>query len=175
VEGLEYRLSSIRDRGIGCDATGAFIEGIPLLKRSDNESRGAWVPRPTAELNHVLSALYGVPIDISTKMGGLSTIAQALNQDNIVIAQIATLHLRLPLPPTIGKAAQSPGQIALLTFAGLLKADWDPAKHPRAGVPPNPGWFTDTDRQPDERALPNSPSAPLFPSQISVAVSTTRP
>jgi hypothetical protein len=28
--------------------------------------------------------------------------------------------------------------------AALTRAGWDPATHPRAGVPPNPGWFGPT-------------------------------
>lgn len=49
--------------------------------------------------------------------------------------QIIALHLRIPDPPSLSKSEQSVGQIINLAVrlleSGMLKADWDPGKHPR--------------------------------------------
>lgn len=53
--------------------------------------------------------------------------------------------MQFPDPPLLEKGALSDDEIvhraAQLYRAGLLKADWDPAQHPRTGTKPNPGWF----------------------------------
>jgi hypothetical protein len=55
--------------------------------------------------------------------------------------QIATLHLQLPDPPALAKSPPVWSEVIDLArqlhTSGLLKADWDPAKHPRwpAGSP----------------------------------------
>ena len=61
------------------------------------------------------------------------------------MAAIATVQMQFPDPPPLAKAAESDDEIicraAELSRSGLLKANWDPAKHPRTGTEPNPGWF----------------------------------
>jgi hypothetical protein len=91
--------------------------------------------------NRDLSKRYGLPIDISPKMGSLAAMARALDRGDLVHASIAALHLQLPDPPELAKSPPAvPEVIELarnLKASGLLKADWDPTKHPRwpAGSP----------------------------------------
>lgn len=73
-------------------------------------------------------------------------VAEALNNGELARAQIATLLLRLPEPALSKLDPDSRDeQLACLRESGLLAKDWDEAEHPRAGTPPNPGWFAPKD------------------------------
>jgi hypothetical protein len=69
------------------------------------------------------------------KVSGLCVICEALNRNDLLHAQIATLHLQIPDPPAIVKSNESPDAtidlLRRLHISGLLKADWNPTKHPR--------------------------------------------
>jgi hypothetical protein len=68
----------------------------------------------------------------------------------------------------------------------LARSAWDPTEHPRAGVPPNPGWFAPTAGGPaptqvaqgeeDERAPEEmlDPTGPLRQAQWDAAIATLR-
>jgi hypothetical protein len=82
-------------------------------------------------------------------IGGLNTVASALNSGDLCRARIAAVHLRIPdLPDAFARLDMQLEDVALKidriarTTAG---GDWDPDKHPRAGTAPNPGWFASTD------------------------------
>ena len=137
-----FRLRPVEEgRGISCDATGLFVKGLPLLKCDiDSFGRQTWSPRSLNSLNSDLSKRYGFPIDFASRLGGLNVVTQALNQGNISRAIIAALHLQLPEPPArndCGCQICNHDLGAELCASGLLKADWNPAKHPRwpAGDP----------------------------------------
>lgn len=141
-----FGLSAKLGDGVFCNKSGLFVGDVSLLK----QARGTcgpprWLPRPVHELNRALSTRYGLPIEMDTKMGGLSTIARALNCGDLIRAQIATLHLRFPDPPSLAKSKQTTSEVVELAHrlraSGLLKADWDPARHPRwpAGSPDSIG------------------------------------
>ena len=136
---------------VSCDVDGAFVGDIPLLERT-GAVYSRWSARPLAELNKQLSARYRLPVDISTKAGALSLIASALNRGDLAMAAIAAVQMRFPDPPPLTKRAESPHEInrraAELFRSGLLKF-WDPAKHPRTGAPPNPGWFAPVGDEPN--------------------------
>jgi hypothetical protein len=127
-----------------------------------------------SELNRDLSLCYGLPIEFDRKIESLRAVGQALRRGDFIHAQIATLHLQIPDPPLLGKSAQSPGEIIYLArqlwASGLLKADWDPAKHPRwpAGSPGGIGG----EFAPASAASGASAerSAPLIPAQITIPV-----
>ena len=73
-------------------------------------------------------------------MAGLANVAKALNANDLCLAHIAAVHLRIPALPD--QAARQELEAA----DTLIKSvDWNPALHPRAGTPPNPGWFAPTD------------------------------
>jgi hypothetical protein len=103
-----------------------------------------WAARPTDELDRDLGACYGLPIDITSKLGGLATVARALERGDMPLATVAAVLMGFPDPPSLAKGSPTSGSLELtaqLFWSGLLKADWDPAKHPRTGEPPNPGEF----------------------------------
>lgn len=150
---LHFGLTSVNARrGISCDATGAFVGGVPLLSRIKSRGSVSWKARNIDELNEELGPAYGLPIDFSPKAAGLATIARAFNDRHLALAQIATLNLRLPNPPNLEKSVQSTDELlglaALLAWTGILKGDWDPDEHPRVGGPPNPGWFATKPTEP---------------------------
>lgn len=144
-----FRLS---DEGVRCDGRGLFVGDAPMLVRSPRPDGGhAWAARPLDELNRDLGARYGLPVDAAAKRGGLAGVAQALERDDLALAQIAALLLRFPDPPSLAKGDATGGSVELadeLIECGLLKADWDSSKHPRTGEPPNPGWFAPKDGAP---------------------------
>ncbi len=92
-----------------------------------------------------LSTQFGLPVDVSSKLAGLRTIAQALNSEDVARAQVAALLLRIPEAPDLFKSA-SPQDAAIafireLHWSGLLGKLWDPDEHPRwpAGAPDSQG------------------------------------
>jgi hypothetical protein len=139
-----FSLSQSRDDGrVSCDARGVFVGGVPLLHQE--RGSGSWTVRPLAELNDELTESYRLPIDIAAKAGALALIANALNRGDLALAAIAAVQMQFPDPPLLTKGVEAIDEImrrALELYrSGLLKAGWDPTKHPRRGSAPNPGWF----------------------------------
>jgi hypothetical protein len=112
---------------------GAFVGAIPLLDRRQKNNKDQWHLRECKELSEQISGLYGLPIDMSSKTGGLKAIANALNRGNVARAQIATVLLGIPDPPRLSKRVRSRDEaVALirdLHWSGMIK--WDPDEHPR--------------------------------------------
>jgi hypothetical protein len=95
----EFRLAPPGSgRGVSCDTDGAFLANIPLLKRSEADSD--WEPRDCVELSEQSSTEFGLPIDMSSKVGGLHAISRALNENDVARAQIATVLLGIPDYPS---------------------------------------------------------------------------
>jgi hypothetical protein len=171
--------------GVRCDERGLFVGGAPMLEHSARPGgREGWTPRPAAELNCDLEACYDFPVDASAKQGGLAVVARALERDDLALAQIAALLLRFPDPPSLTKDSSAQGAAALarqLIDCGLLKTDWDSAKHPRTGEPPNPGWFAPKDDEDvqvaenDAEPRPTMTDAPSKPIWVEPAESEGAP
>ncbi len=128
-----------------CSANGLFVGSIPLLqKQSAGGGHACWTVRPIAELNNELTACYRLPVDVASKANALTLIAHALNRGDLAMAAIAAVQMQIPDPPPLANERENPDDIARrareLARSALLKF-WDPAKHPRTGTPPNPGWF----------------------------------
>lgn len=132
------------NEGVSCDADSIFVGGVPLLQGS-SAGNPFWSVRPLLELNEELTVRDGLPINIAAKVGALALIAAALNRRDVAMAAIVAVQMQIPDPPPLALRAESPDEIACrvraLSRSGLLKFLWNPAQHPRAGVPPNPGWF----------------------------------
>ena len=142
----EFRLSPPGKReGVSCDEDGAFVGAIPLLKRSAANGKDYWQPIDAEQLSAEFSSEFGLPVDMSRKMGGLKTIAKALNTGDVARAQIATVLLGIPDPPRLSKTANARDTmikfIRDLHWSGMIKADWVSEKHPRwpAGAPDRQG------------------------------------
>ncbi|GEM_PF-2250901 len=131
----EFHLSPRGKDGVFCDEGGAFVGAVPMLARTPRNGKDEWRPRDCNDLSQEMSAQYGLPVDMSSKRGGLTAIAKALNEGDVVRAQIATVLLGVPDPPSLSKGAPSRQELIRLAsdlhWSGLLKADWDPDEHPR--------------------------------------------
>jgi hypothetical protein len=130
-----------------------FVGGVALLERPKISGIGAqWQVRPIGELEAELTAIYRLPIDAARKANALRLIATALNRGDLALAAIATVQMQFPDPPPLAKSVETDKEIAHraleLHRSGLLKF-WDPAKHPRAGEPPNTGWFAPVGEEPE--------------------------
>jgi hypothetical protein len=122
--------------GVECDKDGLRVGDVALL---GFEAKGGWTLRDDIELANDLSRIYGFPVDVGSKRGGLAVVAAALQSGNVAKAQVAALLLRLP-EPTAGPTRLAREVLARdLVASGLLKAEdgWD-EKSPRAGSPRNP-------------------------------------
>jgi SCP1.201-like deaminase len=127
---------------VSCGERGVFVKQIRLLDRID----GRWAVRPIDELNDELTVCYRLPVDAASKKRALALVATSLNRGDRAMAAIAAVHMQFPDPPSLKKGIETEDEVARrageLHRSGLLKfAAWDPAKHPCAGTPPNPGWF----------------------------------
>lgn len=151
-----------RADGVSCNAQGVFVGTVPLF----DQINGRWVARSAVELNDELTACYRLPIDIASKANALTLIAHALDRGDLAMAAIAAVQMQIPDPPSLAKDWETPNDIARrareLARSGLLKV-WDPEKHPRTGMPPNPGEFAlvDGSKEKDVRVAvkpgPNNP------------------
>jgi hypothetical protein len=149
------RVFTLRPEGVRCGADGLFVDSVPLLRRArDPYGREHWSLRSASELDSELTERYGLPIDVTTKAGGFASIARSLDRGDLALAEIGALLLQFPDPPPLGKSARAAEvwvRLAVdLACSGLLKSDWDPAKHPRTGEKPNAGWFAEIAREAQE-------------------------
>ncbi len=178
--GRRFGLSGVFGIGVSCGADGVFVGAIPLLKKvCRTEASGRpdqWEVRPVPDINRDLGVCYGVPVEFDRKIGGLLLIAEALGRGDLIHAQIATLHLQIPDPPVLLGLAQAPGEMIQLAWqlqaSGLLKADWEPAKHPRwpAGSPGGIGGeFAPAGAASDDSTAPQQ-TVPVIPAQITIPV-----
>jgi hypothetical protein len=122
--------------GLACTEQGLVLGRTLLIERRD----GRFVVRERGELECLFSLAYGREATVQRLMPGLATVASALNANDQGLARIAAVHLRIPdLPDRTARDAMEAADV-------LIKSvDWNPALHPRAGTPPNPGWFAPTD------------------------------
>jgi hypothetical protein len=113
------------------NSEGAFIgDGIPLLRRDD---LGDWHPRRQAELESALIKFYGFPVSIKHRIAGLTVVANALNNGNFALANIALVLLKFPIDnlDETDPFGSSP--------TGLSKFDPDQPRAP-AGSPDGGQW-----------------------------------
>ena len=100
--GRYFSLSSERSSGVFCDENGLLVGGVPLLERfHSGGGPEQWRSRSVFDLNRDLSKRYGLPVDITSKMGSLTAIARALDRGDLVHALIAAPHLQFPDPPDL--------------------------------------------------------------------------
>jgi hypothetical protein len=175
--GRRFGLSDIPGSGIFCGENGAFVADVPLLEQCHGPNGPKqWLPRPVNDLNGDLSQRYGLPVEINAKIAGLMSIARALDRGDLFHARIATLHLQIPDPPPLTKSAKTRSEIVdlarRLQCSGLLKAGWNPAKHPRwpAGSPGSIGGEFAPAGSPTGSSLTGESNPPLIPAELTIPV-----
>jgi hypothetical protein len=140
-----WRLSEYTPDNLGLAFTdeGLLLGRTPLIERRG----GRFVVREPSDIARLVKYSFPGGVAVDRLMPGLARIASALNANDQAAARIAAVHLHIPDLP--GSAAHN----AMVAEDALIKyardqggdSDWNPALHPRAGVPPNPGWFASTD------------------------------
>lgn len=144
---MEIELGRGRGRGLGLSRTedGLFLGRTALVERVGQ----GYAVRAPADLERLLARAYGAGIVVDRVMPGFRVVAAALGERNLGLAQIAAAQLRLPdLTDDIAPSSLETEDRLLKSARGddrLARSGWDPSEHPRAGVPPNPGWFAPTD------------------------------
>lgn len=123
-----HTLASRRDeQAVHCDTDGLFVGPVPLLVReAGNGLRKSWAARPLAEINRDLERCYGLPIDVGSKMSGIETIAQALDERDLARACIVAVHLRIPpileaSPQALWKCAAALSDSGMLDVGGAAR------------------------------------------------------
>jgi len=128
--------------GLSCDESGVHMGGsVALIEAiSDHQGRRSYRARSVRLLEAMLSAGYGIAVDAHRLHERLTVIAGYLNDRKLALASIATVQLGLP---------ELPDQDAVqrMRDAAPLLKDWNPELHPRAGGPPNAGWFAPVDHE----------------------------
>ncbi len=114
-----------------------------------SDGTAAFVVRDPRDIQRLLSRAYRTEVDPGPLLGGLATVAAALNCNDLLLAHIAAVHLRIPDLPDRAARERLEAEDRLIKYARdrlvAKSGDWSPALHPRAGTPPNPGWFAPTD------------------------------
>ncbi|HEY3795971.1 MAG TPA: hypothetical protein VGM09_29465 [Bradyrhizobium sp.] len=137
-----WRLSEAGEDNLGlaCSDDGLFIGRTPLIEKRD----GQFFVRQQHDIERLLSRAYRTEIRADRLMSGLTSVARALNTDDQCLARIAAVHLRIPdIPDRTARDAMEAMDV-FVKYArdeGGGDNNWNPALHPRAGTPPNPGWF----------------------------------
>jgi contact-dependent growth inhibition (CDI) system restriction endonuclease-like protein len=144
--------SAPNNLGLACTDQGLLLGRTPLIERRD----GRFVVRERSEIERLLSHAYRISYSAGRIMPGLATVAAALNADDQGLARIAAVHLRLPdLPDHAARDGMEAMDVLLKYARDEGGGDWNPALHPRAGTPPNPGWFAPTDGDESTRTAQN--------------------
>jgi DNase/tRNase domain of colicin-like bacteriocin len=107
-----------------------------------------FVVRERGEIERLLKGAYHGELPVDRLMGGLATVASALNANDQCLARIAAVHLKIPDLPSAAVRDAIAAEDSLIKYArdeSSGGANWNPALHPRSGAPPNPGWFAPTD------------------------------
>jgi hypothetical protein len=129
--------------GLACTDDGLLLGHTPLIERRD----GRFVVRERSEIERLLRCAFPDGFAVDRLMPGLATVGSALNANDPALARIAAVHLKIPDLPSAAAHDALVAEDALIKYArdeGGGSTNWKPALHPRAGVPPNPGWFAPT-------------------------------
>jgi hypothetical protein len=129
--------------GLACTDDGLLLGRTPLIERRD----GRFVVRERDEIERLLQHGHRYMGEADRLMPGLAVVARALNADDPCLARIAAVQLKLPDLPNEAARVAMEAEDSLIKYARDQggSTDWNPALHPRAGTPPNPGWFAPTD------------------------------
>jgi hypothetical protein len=134
--------SAPNNLGLACTDQGLVLGRSPLIERRD----GRFVVRERNEIECLLSHACGRDLVADRLMHGLATVAAALNANDQGLARIAAVHLQIPdLPNQAARDAMEAADVLIKYARDEGGGNWNPALHPRAGTPPNPGWFSPTE------------------------------
>lgn len=120
--------------GVACSEEGLVLGRTPLLERRD----GRFVVRDPRDIQRLISSAYRMTVDPTSLLGGLTTVAVALNANDLLLARIAAVHLRIPDLPDRSARERMEVEDRLIKYAHQERAakigdsDWNPALHPHS-------------------------------------------
>jgi hypothetical protein len=127
--------------GLACTDHGLVLGRTPLIERRDDR----FVVRERSEIECLFSLAYGREATARRLIGGLATVASALNAKDQGLARIAAVHLCIPgLPDRAARDLMEAADVLIKYARDEGGGDWNPALHPRTGTPPNPARFAPT-------------------------------
>jgi hypothetical protein len=144
--------------GLACTDEGLLLGGTSLIEQRE----GRFVVRDRDEIERLLRCGHRYIGEADRLMPGLAAVARALNAGDQCLAHIAAVHLKLPDLPNRAAREAMEAEDSLIKYArGGGSIDWNPALHPRTGMPPNAGWFAPaggngTESRDDESGRPES-------------------
>jgi hypothetical protein len=99
---LADRSSTSQPNGLSCDDDGLFIAGrIPIAPRVRNPDGSlSYQLRNLDEINLVLSAAYGIEIDVAGKANHLGLVTRYMKEGKWVLAKIVAVQLGFPDLPS---------------------------------------------------------------------------
>jgi len=121
--------------GLACTKDGLVLGRTPLIERRN----GRFAVRERGDIERLLKRAYAAQPAVKSFMPGMMTVASALNANDLCLARIAAVHLKMPNLPNFNAREEMEAEDAL-----IKSVDWNPDLHPRTGEPPNPGWFAPT-------------------------------
>jgi hypothetical protein len=133
-----WRLSEAgpHNLGLACTGDGLLLGRTSLIERRD----GRFVVRERDEIERLLKRAYDSEPPVDRLMGGLATVARALNANDQCLARIAAVHLMIPDLPSAAARDAMAAEDSLIKYARDEGSgdNWNPALHPRTGTPPIP-------------------------------------
>ncbi|MEA1676182.1 hypothetical protein [Nitrospirillum sp. BR 11163] len=147
-----YRLSNgLGGLGVTCTAEGLALAGVPLLAKGAN----GFQVRPGGDVSVLLKCAYGpAEPNAAVLLPGLSKIADALNQGDLVQAMIRAVHLRLTELDWDAAVRVAQANNKLAKFDPAQPRDWHGCWTTGSGS----AGSTDQSHMPRNRQ-----SAPVFP------------
>ncbi len=138
-----WRLSEAGADNLGLASTedGLLLARTPLIERRG----GRFIVRERSEIERLLNYAYCYDFPVDRLMGGLATVASALEAGDQCLARIAAVHLRLPDVPS--RAARD-----------LMEAEDSLIKSATSLPPPGHCELTEL-----RKASPDDPNHPGWP------------
>jgi hypothetical protein len=134
--------------GLACSEDGLFLGRTPLIERRD----GRFVLRDARDIQRLLSRVHRTEVDPTPLLGGLATVAAALNANDLLLARIAAVHLRVPDLPDTAARERMEAEDRLIKYARsrlvAKTGDWNPAREiykASPDDPKHPGWPAGTE------------------------------
>jgi hypothetical protein len=109
----EFKLGTSSGEGLHpyLSEHGAFLGGTPLVMK---DGRGDFVPLPQRDLEIVLSAGFGIAVDLDVCMHALAALAKALSSGDYAPAAILLTQAQFPALPDRGAAQRMQKAAAML-------------------------------------------------------------
>jgi hypothetical protein len=126
--------------GLNCEPGGVWLAGVPLLRRTEVGLEA----RLTGEIDVLARAAYGAAFSAAALRRGLCVAAKALNDHDLGLAMLATLHLKLPEIDADGARRLAAVDAVLAKYSPDQPRDW----HGR--------WTTEGDGSGEPRTAPGA-------------------